>query len=431
MKRTPLAIIFAITFIDLLGFGIVIPIIPSYAEAGFGASDVMVGLVVASFSFTQLLFTPVWGRLSDRIGRRPVLLLGLLLTVVSYVLFGLAHSLEMLVISRLLAGVGGANISAAQAYISDVTRPEDRARGMGLIGAAFGLGFVFGPFIGGALVEYGYAAPGFAAAGISAAALLTAVVALPESLPRRPRADDHADPSDETTADRGMETEAHGSDAVATAQAAATSISLRMLFEAVSRPRVGMLLLLFFLITFGYANIYATFPMISTRHFGFSEREVGYLFGFLGIIGAITQGGLIRALSERFAERQILLAGAALTSIGLAGIPFVSGTLPLLGVLAVLALGSGMTAPSCLSLISRHADERQQGGVLGINQALGALARVLGPIWGAFVFQVFGTAWPFLTGGFVLLAVVVLTRLALWRGTPALAAIHHGREEHS
>lgn len=409
MKRTPLAIIFAITFIDLLGFGIVIPIIPSYAEAGFGASDVMVGLVVASFSFTQLLFTPLWGRLSDRIGRRPVLLLGLLLTVVSYVLFGMAQSLEMLVISRLLAGVGGANISAAQAYISDVTRPEERARGMGLIGAAFGLGFVFGPFIGGALVGYGYEIPGFAAAAISAVALVTAFFALPESLHRPGQ-----EPSDG-----------------ATPTTAVSTFTPRMLIEALRRPRIGVLLLLFFLITFGYANIYATFPMISTRQFGFSEREVGYLFGFLGIIGAITQGGLIRVLGDRFAERQIFLAGAALTSIGLAGIPFTTGTGALLLVLAVLALGSGMTAPSCLSMISRHADDRQQGGILGINQAIGALARVLGPIWGAFVFQVFGMSWPFLTGGFVLLGVVVLARYALWERPPAMTGIPERSDGHS
>ncbi|MDT8324406.1 MAG: MFS transporter, partial [Bacteroidota bacterium] len=285
MKRTPLAIIFTITFIDLLGFGIVIPIIPSYAGSSFQASDVTVGFLVASFSFAQLLFTPVWGRLSDRFGRRPILLLGLLLTVISYVLFGLAASLPMLFFSRLLGGIGGANISAAQAYISDVTRPEDRAKGMGLIGAAFGLGFVFGPFIGGVLVEYGYSVPGFAAALLSALALLTAIFALPESLPAERRGE-------------------HG----------AAEISLRMLIAALRRPRIGMLLLLFFLITFGYANIYATFPLISVREFGYSDKEVGYLFGFIGIISAATQGGLIRMLSSRFEERWLFLIGALFTA---------------------------------------------------------------------------------------------------------------------
>ncbi|MBE0643529.1 MAG: MFS transporter [Bacteroidetes bacterium] len=385
MKKTPLAIIFLITFIDLLGFGIVIPIIPSYAEAGFGASDVTVGFLVAAFSFSQLLFTPVWGRLSDRLGRRPILIFGLSLTAVSYVMFGMAHSLEMLFISRLLGGVGGANISAAQAYISDVTRPEERARGMGLIGAAFGLGFVFGPFIGGTLVGYGYAVPGFAAAALSTIALVTAFIALPESLKK------DAQPAP-----------------------VAKAFDFSLMIAALKRPKIGMLLILFFLITFGYANIYATFPLISTREFGFSEREVGYLFGFIGIIGAITQGGLIRSLSQRFGERLLFLVGAAFTSAGLAAIPFAPDTWTLLGVLAVLSFGTGIMTPSCLSLISRHADERQQGGILGINQSLGALGRVLGPVWGAFVFQVFGTSWPFLTGGFVLLGVVFLVRVTLW-----------------
>ncbi len=384
-RKTPLAIIFAITFIDLLGFGIVIPIIPSYAGMSFEASDVTIGFLVASFSFMQLIFTPIWGRLSDRLGRRPILILGLLLTVIGYILFGLADSLVMLFVARLLAGIGGANISAAQAYISDVTKPEERAKGMGLIGAAFGLGFVFGPFIGGMLVEYGYSVPGFAAAGLSAIAFVTAIFALPESLPKSARA-----------------------------TATSMDFSLRTLAEALRRPKIGMLLILFFLITFGYANIYATFPLISVREFSFSDKEVGYLFGYLGFIGALTQGGLIRILSVRFQERWLFLIGAIATAVGLALIPYSNGTTMLLVVLAVLALGTGVITPSCLSLISRHADQSQQGGVLGVNQALGALGRVLGPIWGAFVFQTIGISWPFLTGGFVLLVVVVLIRRTLW-----------------
>ncbi|MBN1448957.1 MAG: MFS transporter [Bacteroidetes bacterium] len=384
MKKTPLAIIFLITFIDLLGFGIVIPIIPSYAGSEFAASDVTVGFLVASFSFMQLIFTPIWGRLSDRLGRRPILILGLFLTVVSYVLFGLADSLVLLFASRLLGGIGGANISAAQAYIADVTQPHERAKGMGLIGAAFGLGFVFGPFIGGVLVPYGYDIPGYAAALLSAVALITAMIALPESLHARVKG------------------------------TSATEFNLPMLMGALRRPKIGMLLILFFLITFGYANIYATFPMISVREFGFSDTQVGYLFGFIGIIGAITQGGLIRVLSTRYEERWLFLTGAALTSVGLALIPYTGSTVPLLLDLAVLSVGTGIMTPSSLSLISRHADERQQGGILGINQALGALARVLGPIWGAFAFQHVGIPWPFLTGGIVLLGVVILVRRTLW-----------------
>jgi DHA1 family tetracycline resistance protein-like MFS transporter len=385
MKRTPLTIIFLIVFIDLLGFGVVIPIIPSYAEHGFRADDFTIGLLVASFSFAQLLFTPVWGRLSDRYGRKPILLIGLCITVVSYIMFGMAESLTVLFVSRLLGGIGGANISAAQAYIADVTRPEERAKGMGMIGAAFGLGFVFGPVIGGVLVGYGYSVPGYAAAILSALALVTAAIALPESLQRK-----------------GV-----------VAETTSAEFSFAMLFDALKRPLVGPLLLLFFLVTFAYANIYATFPMISTREFGMTDREVGYLFGFIGLVGAFTQGWLIRILAPKIEERLLFIGGAVLAAIGLALIPFSVSTTTLLIILAVLSLGTGVMTPSCLGMISRHADPAQQGGVLGINQALGALGRVLGPVWGAFVFDAAGTSWPFLTGGIVMSLVVILAWISL------------------
>ena len=234
-------------------------------------------------------------------------------------------------------------------------------------------------------MQYGYSIPGYAAACLSAIALFTAVFALPESLPREQR-------GDHTSAD----------------------FSFHTLIDALRRPHIGMLLLLFFLITFGYANIYATFPLISVREFGYSDKEVGYLFGFIGIVSAMTQGGLIRMLSARVEERWLFLVGSLLTAVGLVLIPYYYGTFPLLVVMAVLSVGTGIMTPSCLSLISRHADPKQQGGILGINQALGALGRVLGPIWGAFVFASVGTTWPFITGGIVLLAVFVLTRRTLW-----------------
>lgn len=381
MKRTPLAIIFLIVFIDLLGFGIVIPILPSYAQRGFAADDFTVGLLVASFSVMQLIFTPLWGSLSDRYGRKPILAIGLACTVVGYVLFGLADTLFMLFASRLLGGIGGANISAAQAYIADVTPVHERAKGMGLIGAAFGLGFVFGPFFGGILSGYGYHVPGFAAACLSAIALVTTFVLLPE--PRH---------IDGITVNR-------------------SSISLAGLSAALRRPKVGPLLLLFFLVTFAYANIYATFPILSTRDRGYTDAEVGYLFAYLGIIGAITQGGLIRVLMKKFRETPLFLTGSILTMTGLTCIPFASQTLAVYMNLTVLALGSGIVIPAGLGLISRHTDSHEQGSVLGVNQSLGALGRALGPIWGGFVFQSYGHQWPFLTGGAVMLVVVLLA----WR----------------
>ncbi|NOY05805.1 MAG: TCR/Tet family MFS transporter, partial [Chlorobi bacterium] len=176
--KKALALIFVIVFIDLLGFGIIIPILPNFAQRGFGASDAMVGLLVGIFSFMQFIFTPIWGRISDSVGRKPILLFGLMCSVVGYLMFGLASSLTVLFLSRMLSGLGGANISAAQAYIADVTTPFNRAKGMGLIGMAFGLGFVFGPFMGGILVAYGYEYPGFAAAGLSALSLITTLIAL-------------------------------------------------------------------------------------------------------------------------------------------------------------------------------------------------------------------------------------------------------------
>jgi MFS transporter, DHA1 family, tetracycline resistance protein len=377
MKNTPLYIIFLIVFIDLLGFGIIIPILPSYALKDFGSSELTVGALVASFSLMQLLVTPVWGRLSDRHGRKPILALGLVCSVLGYVLFGLAHTLTLLFASRLLSGVGGGNISAAQAYIADVTPPHERAKGMGLIGAAFGLGFVFGPVIGGLLSVYGYSVPGYTAAGLSFLALVLTLAILPE--PRR------AAPRDPGRA-----------------------LSFRDVRAAFTRPTLGMLLVLFFLMTFGYANIYATFPMLATRDFGYSDHQVGYLFGFMGIIGALVQGGLFRVVAPRVKERVLFLSGAAMVSVGLALIPFHGSTIGLHAVLLVLSLGTGLLTPTTLGLISKHADPHEQGSVLGINQSLGALARAMGPVFGTWVFQAVGHPWPFLTGGIVLFVVLIL-----------------------
>jgi MFS transporter, DHA1 family, tetracycline resistance protein len=390
MKKTPLLIIFLIVFVDLLGFGIVIPILPSYAQRGFAASDFTVGLLVASFSFMQLLFTPLWGRLSDRIGRKPVLMIGLANTVIGYVMFGLAGSLTMLFAARMLAGIGGANISAAQAYIADVTPIHERAKGMGLIGAAFGLGFVFGPVIGGLLSAYGYAVPGLAAAGLSFTALLLTITILPE--PKRAEAD---------------------------GPRISTAFSWKNLATVLGRPKIMVLLLLFFLVTFAYANIYATFPILATRDFGYSDHQIGFLFGFIGIIGALTQGGLIRLFAGRISERVLFLVGAGLTMVGLtllplahhAVVPEAMHTVVLHTILTILAFGSGLVTPIALSMLSQRADPREQGGILGVNQSLGALGRTLGPVWGSFIFQAAGHPYPFFTGG----AVMLLVLLIAWR----------------
>ncbi len=379
MKRTPLTIIFLIVFIDLLGFGIIIPILPSYAQRGFGTSDIMVGVLIAVYSVMQLLFTPILGRISDRMGRKPVLIVGLACSVVGYVLFGLAHSFAMLFLARCISGIGGANISAAQAYIADVTTTSERARGMGLVGAAFGLGFVFGPFLGGVLSEYGYEVPGFAAAALSFIALLTTIAFLPEP----------ANASDKT---------------------AMPPFDLDHLLNALRKPMVGPLLFLFFLITFGFANIYATFPLLSTRDFGYSDKHVGYFFATIGFVGALTQGVLIKHLTKRFREEHLFTVGSVLMMVGLAGIPFHVHEFIFPAIIVVMAFGAGIVTPVSFSLISQHSSESEQGGILGISQSLNALGRVLGPVWGSFVFQQFGHGWPFFTAAGVMLVVLVLSR---------------------
>ncbi|MBI2951463.1 MFS transporter, partial [bacterium] len=271
MKGSPLVVLFLTVFIDLLGFGIVLPLLPYYAES-FGAGPLTVTLLSSSYSLMQFLFAPVWGRLSDRVGRRPILVLSLAGSALSYLLFGLAGSLAALFATRLLAGVCAANISTAQAYIADVTTPETRAKGMGMIGAAFGLGFIFGPAAGGALSRYGYAVPAFFAGGLSLLALALALFRLPESLRRQ------GDPP---------------------GGAARGGFDLGRLWAALVHPGMGLLLLIFFCSVFAFANLEATFALFVERaaRFGYTARETGYLFAYMGVLMSLMQGGLVGRLA--------------------------------------------------------------------------------------------------------------------------------------
>ncbi|OGG45514.1 MAG: hypothetical protein A3F84_22745 [Candidatus Handelsmanbacteria bacterium RIFCSPLOWO2_12_FULL_64_10] len=371
MKGSPLVVLFLTVFIDLLGFGIVLPLLPYYAE-GFGAGPLAVTLLSSSYSLMQFLFAPVWGRLSDRVGRRPILVLSLAGSALSYLLFGLAGSLAALFATRLLAGVCAANISTAQAYIADVTTPETRAKGMGMIGAAFGLGFIFGPAVGGALSRYGYAVPAFFAAGLSLAALALALFRLPESLRRRI--------DNPGGAARG-------------------GFDLGRLWAALVHPRMGLLLLIFFCSVFAFANLEATFALFVERaaRFGYTARETGYLFAYMGVLMSLMQGGLVGRLARRFGERRLVAAGTLMLAAGLGVVPLAPGLGGLMGALALLAFGVGMNTPSLSSLISRSAGADEQGGVLGVSQSMSSLARILGPAWGGFAFEQFGPASPYFT----------------------------------
>jgi len=382
MKKSPLVVLFVTVFIDLIGFGIVLPLLPFYAKH-FGASALLVGLLSTSFSLMQLLFAPVWGRLSDRVGRRPVILVGLLGSSISYLTFGLAPSLPILFLSRILAGIAGANISTAQAYIADSTQPENRAKGMGLIGAAYGLGFTVGPAIGGILSQYGYAIPGFFASALALANFVAAWWLLPES--------------------RNLSGQTHHTEG---------GLNWQRLRTGLQHPELGTFLILFFISTFAFANLEATFALMTARKFGFDAHANGYLFAYIGVLITIVQGGLTGRLARRFGERRLISAGLFCMIFGLGLLPYSLGLKSLLLVLVVLVGGHGSTNPSISSLISQSTGSEDQGSILGVAQSLASLARILGPIWGGFTFDALGFQYPYLTGGLFMAVAFSLSLLA-------------------
>ncbi len=368
-------VIYFTIFLDLLGFGLIIPQLQYYADA-FHATPAVIGMIQAIYSLMQFLFAPFWGRLSDRVGRRPVLLFSIAGSAFSYVLFALARDSGMLFVSRLLAGVTAANISTAQAYIADVTPAQDRTRAMGMIGAAFGVGFILGPAVGGVLGAWG----GNLAIGVAGAAMagmnwLSACLRLPESLP--------------------VENRRHSGDWYA--------VPLRDLPRVLTLPHVGLLTLVLFVAVFAVANLESTFVLLMKHRFGMDQRECGYLFAYLGILGAVVQGGLVGRLSSRFGDSRLLLGGYLLQAPALFLIPFAPGVGGLMAVLALLAMGGGVAGPSLNGLISRMAPPNRRGEVFGVTQSLSSLARVLGPLWGGWSFGHLGMSAPYVTAGMTML----------------------------
>jgi multidrug resistance protein len=381
MARSPLTAVFLTVVVDLIGFGIVIPLLPLYAEQ-YGASGLAVGLLMAIYSAAQLLAAPVWGRLSDRVGRRPVLLVSLVGSTLSYALAAAAPSLAVLFIARLVGGLAGGNISAAQAYVADVTKPEERARGMGMIGAAFGIGFVLGPAIGGGLVGFGPKVPFLAAALLCGGNLVLTWFRLPE--PAR-----H---------DGG----------------GARRLDLGALGRALRDPRLLPLLLLSFFATFALANLESTFALMTSRIFRYGNRENAFLFTFIGVTLAVTQGALVGRLARRLGEPALIVLGLAMTAVGLFCVPYAQHLWHLLAILGVFSFGSGIATPSITSQISRTAGADVQGGVLGAGQSMSAFARVVGPAFGGLAFDRLGVPAPYLIGA-TLMALAWTISLTLLR----------------
>lgn len=350
--RASLVPIFLIVFIGLLGFGIIIPLLPLYAKH-FGASPLTAGVLLSTYSLLQLISTPYLGALSDRIGRRPVLIVSQIGTVLSFVLLGVANALPLLFAARILDGISGGNISTAQAYISDVVEEKDRARAFALIGVAFGLGFILGPVIGGLLSHNGnFAIPAFVAAAISLLSLLLSIVWLPESLPPEKR----------------------------NRQRQPRILDIDGLRRAWSYEQLGLLLLIFFLFTLVQAGFESIFSYYGNLRFGFGPREVGYLLGYVGVLGVLVQGGGIGALVRRFGERRVLQAGLAVGAIGFVLCIFTEQIWLLLIALVPVAFGLGVSSPTANSLIARESPPTERGRMLGISQSMSALARVIGPL---------------------------------------------------
>lgn len=384
-RKASLSIIFLTVFIDLMGFGIVIPILPNFASNELGISDSGIGIIIAIYSLMQFVFNPLLGKLSDKYGRKRIIAYSLLVTALSYILFSYSSSFLLLFLARLLAGIGGSNIGAAQAYISDITTDEDRTSGMGLIGAAFGLGFVFGPLLGGLLADFGYMFIGFVSAGFSFMAFLFSVLFLPESLSEEKR----------------------------TNEINKSIIDIKLFKSAFKMKYVGLLIILLFIAIFSVSNIYGTYNLIAYRKYGLSEKEIGYQFALMGLIFSFVQMFLLKRLTNWFSERILFIGSLCILFITLTFIPYAGNFWGLAIVMMILHVGSGIVQPVTFSLISKFSPENKQGSILSVNQSMASLARVIGPIWGGFTFDYLGMEYPFLTGGVFLLITLILTILAI------------------
>ncbi|MFL6196397.1 MAG: MFS transporter [Thermoanaerobaculia bacterium] len=397
--RKALFTVFLTILLDLIGFGMILPHLTFYAQE-FHATPIQIGLLFSSYSLTQLLFAPLLGRLSDRVGRRPVLLASITGSALCYVLFALAPSYAILLLARSLSGVAAANYAIAQAYMADVSAPEERSKAMGLVGAAFGLGFVLGPALGGVLAQLGGLNPELARLGPRlvplAAALLSALnlgvafLGLPESLSPELRR--------QATARKGSWM---------------GFSDLRDVWRAA--PMRG-LMVLFFLVMFCFSMMETTLALFCQARFGFGARETSWLFVYVGVVLVIVQGGLLGRLVKRFGERRLILAGIVLMALGLALLPLTPASSPAIWAnlwllfisLFLLAAGQGVHNPSSLGLLSRLTDEGSQGGTIGLSRSFGALARILGPPAGTWIFSSAGSGWPFWTaGGLMLVAFAV------------------------
>ena len=380
-SRARIGVIFFTVLIDLIGFGIVMPILPFYAQR-FGAGGLAYGAVLGVYSFMQFVATALLGKLSDRVGRRPVLLATMLFNAAGYVLFAFAGSYWVLFVSRVISGFAGGNISVAQAYMADITTPAERSRGMGIVGAAFGIGFSAGPAVGGLADHFlGHPAPGLVAVGLSLANFVSAYFILPESLKH------------ELRVKRPM-------------------FDLGHIGEAIARPRLRPLMLVWALVPLGFAGYTAALPYRVIEALGWKQLQLTFLFIIIGVTAAAVQGYFFGRIVRRTGERLLVSAGAFGMALSIAVVPFVHSSAALYGWTVVLAVANSIFSPAATGLVSVYADPHEQGTVLGAAQSIGALGRTAGPPLIGKVYDVSPVTSFLLAGLFMVLAGLTALRLA-------------------
>ncbi|MDE1171900.1 MAG: MFS transporter [Verrucomicrobium sp.] len=380
MRKPTLFTLFLVVFIDLIGFGLIMPLLP-YFGRHYGASGAMVGWLFGSFSLMQFLFAPIWGRLSDRIGRRPIMTVSLAGSTASYLILAFSHQFWLILASRVLAGICAANISVANAYVADITTKENRSRGMGVIGAAFGLGFILGPVLAGVFGRSGHELPAFIAAGISGLSLVLAIFFLPESLSKK-----------ETAAAKKWDGYFHD------------------WRYASSLPMITSLIAISFLTNLAFSKWETTFALFmqGDTYFGFGIEEVGLLLAYVGLLVAMLQGGLLGRLVKTLGEPVLLKAGLISVAAGLAVTPLCAKLWQIFVCLTAIGIGLGMLRPVLFGIGSILTPPNTQGLILGVLQGAGSLGRIVGPLLGGWLLDK-NAALPFWTGTLVLLLALGLT----------------------
>jgi len=361
-NKQTLTIVFLTVFLDLVGFGIVLPLMPVYASLpAFAATSLQIGLLMASYSLMQFFFAPIWGKLSDQVGRKAILVIGLFGSAVAHLVYGLAESLTVLFIARIFAGIAGANIATAQAVIADVLPPEKRAAGMGMIGAAFGLGFVIGPALGGFLSSDMFG-NNHQLAPLCAALLcfLNAIAAI--FLLQETRKVD--------------------------SKRWVVPLSLTPWKTAMKQPGVPLILLLGLILITGFAAFEIALPLYGQHAYGWTLTSIGYVFAYIGVLITIVQGGLVRRMVPRYGETRMILVGFVLLIFALSIMAMGVSSMTLLLALIPMTFGFGLLSPSLSSLLSRITHQDHQGTVLGLYQSMNSLGRVVGPSMGGFFFAI-------------------------------------------